>query len=1556
MSRTSSTRPGGAGGLLEELRGLEALPRGGAAERRDSWLRKVPPERVAAALERLTAAAAAEPGNLESRREVWDLLDVLRLPGFLRRIPRDEIEAWASRILAGVDASHFTAGPLFRHRAERYGSKVLFQVPGGGGTRSLTWRRVAARVDRYATALYALGPEPAPVAILSENRLEMALADLACLTSGLVNVMVPANSTETDVAYILRHSRTRTVIVSNQRQLAKVLVNRDTLPDLQHIVSMDVPAARHEKVLHLEQIALAASGIGPEGLRERGERVRIDELATVMYTSGTTGTPKGIMFSHRNLVFKRFARALALPEIGEDDVFLCFLPLCHTFGRFLEMMGCIFWGSTYSFLENPSVEVMIRSMRRYRPTVFISVPKKWIQLHESIVQRADPHEASDAELAQATREATGGRLAWGLSAAGHLDPDIFRFFQAQGTELMSGFGMTEATGGITMTPPGQYEEESLGPALPGIELELADDGELLVRGPYVMTGYLDPPQGDPGFDERGWFRTGDLMEIGANGHLRLVDRKKEIYKNIKGQTIAPQRVENLFRDLESVGRAFLVGDHREYNTVLIYPNPNHGELDFDSLPAEEVREHFRSLVVSVNKFLAPFERIVDFAIIERDLDAERDELTAKGSPRRKNVARNFADVIRRMYRRANLRVGGVEVILPNWLIQSLGLTAQDIRIDEECIALPASRTRLTVRCIGPGETQIGSCVYRHPPRPINLGALLTSPRLWLGNEELVDLLPLETADRHRPGRTREGIEWRSRDAPFKPSYEDHEALLASLRRPDQDLLDLDRAARMLAAADEQQTLDAVRLLHKIVAETKGSLVGFARLVLARAALSDHASVRRRGFLALVESEREERFEEILHTFLDRDPALLDGPTRSALCKINLPEGRIEAFVRLGQEACADNGNERAVALLQFLASFGTAHPTSYRRLRAFLVRMGLFGATETVRQRARDEVAVLCAGFRQWLGTNSAVAVDPETGQEYGWHNVIVFDDGVDEDDRERLLDAMQGTAFLREAAFLFFQVLIRLSDIPPGGVWVRHLGTRHGKSVYRITIQTRLQGHFDLAANLNHSLTTEQVEEEIHWLILGGDSRAREPLVEDFGGFWSEQGLWSEEFITGETLDRALRRLSKRSDEQARLQQLWVFLAWTALSAYVDFWHRSGKRWEIADPTMSNVVVPTDDYLTGVRIVSVAARRRHQGLLSMVRAFMDEFITPATEQYPVLEGIVGWPVLFSSVLEIVDEDEGLAMFREALEQAADDDDEMLVALREYIRTVEVRGFLPRRMFFAAKRYRRWERLSSSATPRARARTLLELYETYGLRHLARTYPETRLRFFRETVFQNSQPALSKGLDELIHKVRTAELVGDELIDAIADLRSHMELSADEDYFLARASLPYLKPEDAADFVLSRLGGRPKSEIVVALEDQEGNSFRVRHALNPKEVERLHRLFVAAKLDVRFRPEHRHLVAINERIQIIGGIYYEIGEDNRSAHLEKIVVAERFRRKGVADGLMNDFFNRLRSAGVKTVTTGFFRPEYFYRFGFRIEKQYAGLVKSLEEEPETDPT
>ena len=1529
--------------------------------RGDPILEHLPLSTLETICDRTAAELAAAPAPLPDglRHRAWALLDVVRRSTVLRLIASADAQSdWADRILRLVDGSHYTFAALFTERAAAYGTRPLFRVPRPEGDRVVTWRQVVGRVDLIARGLLAgTGGSAAPVAIFSRNRLEMALVDLACLSSGIVNVMVPATSTEVDVAYILDHAGCESVVVGDRELLRVVEAVRERLPRLKRVVALDPEAARSRGVVPLEALLERAGEVTAEELDVRRRDLRIDDLASVMYTSGTTGTPKGIMFSHRNIVFKRFCRALALPEIGEDDRFLCYLPLFHTFGRYLEMTGCVFWGATYCFAESPSVEALSRQMRRLETTVFISIPMKWMQLFDLIRQEVDVEADPDEVISRAVRQMTGNGLRWGLSAAGYLDPDIFRFFQRYGVELMSGFGMTEATGGITMTPPGRYRDDSLGGALPGIEIAVEDDGELKIRGPYVTTGYLDPPDGISAFDDDGWLHTGDLMEQDADGFIRIIDRKKEIYKNVQGQTIAPQKIENLFRDFEPVGRIFLVGDHRPYNTALIWPNPDFEELDLAAMHPDEVKAHFRSLVVSANSFLAPYERIVDFAVIDRDFDAERGELTAKGTYRRKTIERNFADRIRLLYRRTTLHVGDAEVTVPNWFFQALGLTTQELRVEGDELVLASHGSRLRVRRLEDGQVQVGAARYRPARRTVDLGELLATPRLWLGNDALVSFAPLDVAHRDRRRRRDVEIEWVARIGPYRATDDDRRRAAELHLAERVDAMDLHLVACLLEADDPDDALAAVAILERAVASADASEVDAALRLLRRAATAESPEVVRRGFRVLAVHERPSAYQQMLASFLDRSIPTLDHDTIRQLAEADFTTDQVDAFLAEAERRCHDPAHRRSAApMLRFIAEYGAVHPGRYRPLRAFLIRMAVVARDSKLRRLARLASTHLEAGFRAWLGNPRRIAVDPETGDEYRWDDVVAFADDVDVEARSRILRALKETPMLREAAFLFTGgTALRLDDILPGGVWVRHLGTEHGKSVYRLAVRARNRDVFDVALNVARELDDASIRQEIDWLVVCGATRHLAPLVEDFGGWWPDHRVWTEEFIPGDTLDRGLRRLARRGGDPERLQGVWPFAAWSALSAFVGFWERTGRTIEIANASPTNVIVPMHDYHTGARLVSIAARRPHESLGSLLVDLKRSVVDPIEAENPELSGLVGWDIVFSALVENVGEDEGLAMLDGAATEDVDLPPDVADAARRFVAVVRGRGFLSRRLFFAGKRYRRWARLNPDATPHARARTLREMFDTYGLGALQTASPEVRVRFFRETVFRDAPTPLADGLEELIGRLRRRELTPDDLSAAVADLRARLDLEADDDFFLARLSYPYLQPEDEAVFVPAESGGVQQSEMVVTLEDADGRPYRIRHALTPKEVARLHRMFVAAKLPVVFRPEHRFLVAVNDRGHLMGGLFYEVQPEDHTAHMDKVVVAERFQGQGIAGALIDELSNRLRTAGYTSLTTGFFRPEFFYRFGFTVERRYAGLVRNLEPQPEMSP-
>jgi GNAT superfamily N-acetyltransferase len=968
----------------------------------------------------------------------------------------------------------------------------------------------------------------------------------------------------------------------------------------------------------------------------------------------------------------------------------------------------------------------------------------------------------------------------------------------------------------------------------------------------------------------------------------------------------------------------------------------------------------------VNQFLAPFERIVDFAVLDRDFDEDRGELTPKGTFRRRPIVENFDDTISVLYRRARLKLEtpGVTIEMPNWLYQSLGLTAGDITVREDRLLSDASGQELRVAHLGPdpdaaGELYgIGSCLYRLQRPRIDLGALVGSGTLALGNTELARFAPLPWSARRAHRRAPADTELVGLGGSTPPSPAERRELSKAVTSERIAPETVDLAARCLGSEDEEAALLAVQALEVAAYGPEGWPQRLALVGLRTAWSSPVEEARRRAFQVLLEIEPAMTVERTMRRFL-RDAGLFASDIAlDHLAESVISDHALAVLVGLLDELllsrpasdAPDSKRERqgiGRRLLAFLGRYGASHPGSYKRMRAAIARVLAFGRDPEVREQAERALDRMTEEFRRWLGPPVDLAVDPETGREYGWDRVVTFEEDMLEKDRTQILRALQETALVREGIFLFSGRMVRLSDIPPGGVWISLLGEKHGKAVFRVTVHTRFEGSFDLALNMNRELSAEQVGDEILWLIVAGSAHDRAPLVEDFGGLWSEHGLWTEEFIVGETVHRFVQRLARERTEDARMRLLdiWPFVVWTGAEAYLEFWNRSGRRWVVADPSDYNVIVPTHDFQIGARIVSISDREPFGGMARYLRRVWSELVASVEARHDWLVGAADWRLLLSALIEVLGRDEGLA----ALYEVAEQDPELAEEVTPFVQEVERLGFMPKRLYFAVRRYHRWAELARDATPQARARTMQELFETYNLVALIDRYPAIRLRFFRETVFSGSAERFVGAIDELIARVTHAPPDPDEMTELIGGLKQYVEEGSEEDFFLTRLTYPHLRPSDKAELVFTEAGGERRADVMVKIEDDDGMPFYVRHPISPKEVERLHRQFLSAKLEVTFRPEHHFLVAVNHRGDLVGGLFYELYPDEARAHLEKIVVHQSVRKKGISDGLMHELLSRLKAQGLRALTTGFFRPGYFYRFGFTIERGYAGLVRPLDD-------
>ena len=540
------------------------------------------------------------------------------------------------------------------------------------------------------------------VAIISESRPEWLIADLAILARGGVTVPIYPTLAAATVRYILEDSGARAVIVSTKLQLEKIQEVRHLLPVIESIIVIDAAdaeaAAASPSVLAFHTVAerghsrMAVEwGAGRE-FQQAARAVPADQLATIIYTSGTTGEPKGVMLTHANLVANLKGAANVL-NVGDDDVALSFLPLSHAFERMVAYVYLL-CGVTIVFAE--SFETVGRDMAVVRPTILTGVPRAYEKLHTRILEKGQAapgikgslfrwavnvaNAVGHAQLQGRSpsllttlqsplaerlvftkiRDALGGRVRYLVSGSAPLAVEIAEFFTGVGLNVIEGYGLTEPAPILTVNPPAAPRAGSVGRALPDVELRIAEDGEILARGPNIMSGYYNKPAATADALRDGWFHTGDIGTLDAAGYLRITDRKKDLLVTSGGKKIAPQPIEATLKRSPIVSEAVLLGDRRKFAVALIVPEfaalerrlkdlgrPPGSREELVARP--DVIALYQEIIDALNRELSQFERIKKIALLAAEFTIQSGELTPTLKVKRKVVEEKWKGVIARLY-------------------------------------------------------------------------------------------------------------------------------------------------------------------------------------------------------------------------------------------------------------------------------------------------------------------------------------------------------------------------------------------------------------------------------------------------------------------------------------------------------------------------------------------------------------------------------------------------------------------------------------------------------------------------------------------------------------------------------------------------------------------------------------------------------------------------------------------------------------------------------------------------------------------------------------------
>ncbi len=1462
-------------------------------------------------------------------------------------------DTWFRLELQLIRDLNYTPGLLFHRRANQLSKQPLFNFKQGREWQQRSWSAIRHTVDHLAAGLIDLmGTNSPRMAILSENRLEVAYTDIACLSYGFVNVPIQPAAPPAQVEYILQHAEIEGIFISDAQHLRSIESILPNLPNIKHIITYNDVASTNPRVKSFKRLIEEAGSSDSLGWLE-GIRlsVTLDSVASIMYTSGTTGYPKGIVFTYENIISKRFARSLAL-NLGSADRFLCFLPLFHTFGRFLEMWGSIFWGATYTFSSGKGIQSLLNDLKDIHPTVLISIPKRWQDIFETIGSKVDIINDDIETVHPIVNKVTGGSLRWGLSAAGYLSPEIFRFFQDHDLHLHSGYGMTEATGGITMTPTRGYIENSVGVPLPGMEIMLAEDGELLIRGAYVSGSYWKPVEPDIRKDR--WFATGDIFQTLKNGQIEIIDRKKEIYKNAKGQTVAPQKIENMFRDFDSIHQLFIVGDHMPYNTALVRINRKHNDIYDIRNDEQKLQDYVATVIHSVNSFLAPFERIVDFLLVDRDFDKSKGELTEKGTFKRSAILEHFKSEVEILYERPykSFYMDDLEIQIPNWVFLQRGWTQNDLEVKGHSLTHRNRPSSLRIE-VGNGEIRIGSFFYQFDGSILQFDDFIRQPAYCIGNKELEEFLDYSNLRIKALSTTPTWLPGTWTDLTSSPSEKAHyeNEIQNALERSDHSIEALKPIIYLIYSQTLHPSQAAFRLLAKIYTKASESTRHVIRYAFLRLIRSDNLQQSQFAVEQVVALFPANDLERIVTYALKRKLLFsLESKVTSwsnvNVHKVTLTTDFLKHLSNL--ESSAQEASILMQNVLGILFSWSRQFPKYYSAIRSALI-------SAVVNLPSKSKLRPLILSVYEALNRDFSIAMEGEieSGANFyqeetiGWEDVLLYDKPVSQAHRDRIYSAFSKTTFFSESMYLFFNgKQLSLKDIPPQGIWITHLGSAHGKTVYRATIQSN-ERSYKFAINLNDDLSLEQINTELYWMMACTRENNMDQLVETMGSYQAEYDLWSEEYIPGLTVRQYLKQAvwAGSSDEMPAPEYLWPHFVWTAVFTYTSFWKRTRFRKMVKVPSPGKIIIPIHDYYVGGRLVSISDIQRVESELSFLENLETSFARDTEKAFPEFELNIETSIIYHAIREALGQKHSPDFFKAILNDPAIRA-ERRNDLEEFLNDVSENGFQCKSVFFASRRYHRWISLNQEATLNAKAHFLKGLFRDYNIQDSEPEYPDARVQLFAQTIFSDANEGLTDYLATLARNLRHRALDGGSLQSEISQYIGLHDSDEYDAFFLKRLAFPALPPSEDIELIATRSTTLDEVEIMISRHDSKGNTYRIRRAMHPKEIIQLQQLFLKANMDVGFTQEHKFLLVLNQKERVIGGLFY-LDQSDDLVYMDKVVVSDSQRGNGISRGLLDEFVNRMKNAHKKMITTGFLHPGYFYKFGFKIEKDQGGLVKYL---------
>ena len=1102
--------------------------------------------------------------------------------------------------------------------------------------------------------------------------------------------------------------------------------------------------------------------------------------------------------------------------------------------------------------------------------------------------------------------------------------------------------MTEATGGISMTPPDHYVKDSVGIALPGIKYRFSDVGELQISGAYVAKYFEDANKRVEG---EYWINTGDLFTEDQNGFLYIVDRVKDIYKNIRGQTIAPAFIEKKFEDIPGLKRAFLVGDMKPYNTLLIVP-------DFDepfikqAESQNKLKSYFGTLISAVNENLNSYERIVKYVIIERNFEEQKGELTSKGTFKRKAIEANFSKIIDSLYTKSVLKfeIDGINISVPIWAIKDLGITENDLISSKNYLINRVNNSQLLIkRTNQANHIKIGDFEYIINRHEIDLSTFILQPILWLGNKMLVEFfvckeewdydfagITSQISVQHQKNSTAPNLELRNTEKFNERIKKLNTDLIQALYGNEKEILE---------ALDEIEVL-LVKCEHKIINLLSRRIE----------ALANHPkfSVRSKAYKILLFNKPDIDYNKYLPAFINSGLSFLNKKVIENIFKDNIESFNLDAF-RQRLEAyrkglkwpASEQTRQQFMRIIDLLVNYVHKNPSSYSDIRLELVSWILHKQDPVLSHYTYEVFNKLAKWWEARFHLNQ---YEQSTSN---WKKKVIYQDNISSAEKKRIEKILYRSTFLKEAfTLIFHQTNFDLKEVLDDGIFISTISASANRFLYRISVNTKGYKHYDLIILIKPDITRKEVLETIYLMIKISSSTAGLSVLPHLGNFRSKLGVISFAFVNDLNVWERIRMLNsnlssfKKRDYEFELKLLFI----RGIGAFFKVLKNTDYTVIPGNFSPSNAVVPENHFKRGELIISIAGWTNYKNSKEFILHLYNNFYLQTYAHYPSSRGLIKVSWLFDACLEALGGKAGCAFLTELANSMKNiSSSELAISIGDYLLDRKSAPYVDSYILSAIKNYHDFIEQNSSSTKEARETFVNNLVSLY------RIYKSTELNkfiFYSQTYFSSASEEVKLLFSKLIDSL--FKYPDEPAVNRIELVELHEILIEENDRrVLNNLILPSLDQK----FELITEEHSKEKEIILTTEisDSFGLNYTIRKPFSAFEIANLHKLFILDNYPVKIDQSLQYLIITDneDHESIVGGLCYKLQYMN-IAHLEGIDISKPYKKRGLGGKLIEDFCSRLKVDGIKTLTTHFYLKSFFEKYDFKIDSRWGGLARIIQ--------